>query len=36
MSKIFGARSSNILKRMQRAVLPSSLNIVQTIKVITK
>ena len=36
MSKIFGAQSSDILKRMQKAALPTSLNIAQTLKVITK
>ena len=35
-SKIFGARSSDIQKRMQNAVLSSSLNSLQTFKVITK
>ena len=36
MNKIFGARSSDVLKRMQEAVLSSSLNIARTFKVITK
>ena len=36
MSTIFGARSINILNRMQKAVLSSSLNIVRIFKVITK
>ena len=36
MNKIFGARSSDVLKRMQKAVLSSSLNIARTFKVITK
>ena len=35
-SKIFGARSSDVLKRMQKAVLSSSLNIVRSFKVTTK
>ena len=36
MSEIFGARSSDILKRIEKAVLSSSLNIARTFKVITK
>ena len=36
MKKIFGTRSIDILKRMQKAVLSSSLNIARTFKVITK
>ena len=36
MSKIFGVRVRDILKRMQKAVLSSSLSIEQTFKVITK
>ena len=35
-SKIFGARLSGILNRMQQVVLSSSLDISQTFKVITK
>ena len=35
-SKIFGVRSSDVLKRMQKAVLSSSLNIVLSFKVTTK
>ena len=36
MKKIFGLRSLDILKRMQKAVLSGSLNIVGMLKVITK
>ena len=36
MSKIFGARSSDIVKRIKKGVLPSSLNIARRFKVITK
>ena len=36
MSKIFGARSSDIVKRIKKGVLSSSLNIARTFKVITK
>ena len=36
MNRIFGSRTLDILKRMQKAVLSSSLNIVRTFKVITK
>ena len=35
-SKIFGVRSSDVLKRMQKAVLSSSLKIVRSFKVTTK
>ena len=35
-SKIFGARSSDIVKRIKKGVLSSSLNIARTFKVITK
>ena len=35
MSTIFSERSSNILNRIQKAALSSSLNIVQIFKVIT-
>ena len=35
INKIFGARSSDVLKRMPKAVLSSSLNIARTFKVIT-
>lgn len=34
MKKFFGARSSDVLKRMQEVVLSSSLNIARTFKVI--
>ena len=36
MNRIFGSRTLDILKRMQKAVLSSSLNIARTFKVITK
>ena len=36
MSKIFSVRSSDFLKRMQKAVLSTSLNIARTFKVFTK
>ena len=36
MKKIFGLRSLDILKRMQKAVLSGSLNIARMFKVITK
>ena len=36
MSKIFGARLRDILKRMQKAVLLCSMNIARTLKVILK
>ena len=36
MNKIFGAQSSDVLKRMQKAVLSSSLNVALTFNVITK
>ena len=36
MSKIFGARLRDILKRMQKAVLLCSMNIAPTLKVILK
>ena len=36
MNKIFDARSSDVLKRMRKAVLSSSLNVARTFKVITK
>ena len=36
MNKILDARSCDVLKRMQKAVLSSSLNIARTFKVITK
>lgn len=35
MNKIFGARSSDVLKRMQKAMLSSPLDIARTVKVIT-
>ena len=36
MSKIFGARSSDIVKRIKKGALSSSMNIARTFKVITK
>ena len=36
MNRIFGSRTVDILKRMQKAALSSSLNIARTFKVITK
>ena len=36
MNRIFGSRTLDILKKMQKAVLSSSLNIARTFKVITK
>ena len=36
MNRIFGLRTLDILKRRQKAVLSSSLNIARTFKVITK
>ena len=35
MNKIFGARSSDVLKRMQKAMLSSPLDVARTVKVIT-
>ena len=34
MNKTFGARSSDVLERMQKVVLSSSLNIVRTFKLL--
>ena len=35
MNKIFGARSSDVLKRMQKAMLSSPLDVARTVNVIT-